>query len=119
MTPDAYDSPPGQAPVFTRVYQAGGSHAHLRHEDGSQRILHEWDPDAETDPDTWLGTGDQDEYDRAAGLPLCPACFQQQQAAFPDPRLGAGHRATLLTADDKARKREHRHPVQRGEDGWS
>ncbi len=29
-------------------------------------------------PYEWLGTGDQDEYERAASLPLCPGCTAMQ-----------------------------------------
>lgn len=35
------------------------------------------------DPDGWLGTGTQEEYDRDAGLPLCARCVAR--AAGPGP----------------------------------
>jgi len=74
--PDAYDSTPprGSRPEYTRVYLLGllgGQEAHLDeavswtgcggHAAGCR--------------DRWLGTGSQDEYETAARLPLCRACF--------------------------------------------
>lgn len=96
MTPDEYDSRPGAEPPRTRVYRLTGRYAHLRREDGSLTIECEAAlPGPRHDPDTWRGTGDQAEYDKAARLPLCPGCFRARERQLPDPRLGAGHGAVL------------------------
>jgi hypothetical protein len=115
--PDAHDSTParGSPPLYTRVYRRTGHYAHLQMTDGSHDILCQrrsepcclrttcccgQDPDSPAcycahlvsyEPDTWLGTGAQHEYEKAAALPLCPRCFAVREHAFPDPRLGSGH----------------------------
>lgn len=87
MTPDAYDSTPprGTALAWTRVYQLGGEHAHLRHEDGFGDIACLGPlSDENGQDDNWLGTGGQEEYELAAALPLCEACFRVREAGLSD-----------------------------------
>lgn len=56
---------------YRRVYLPSGRRAHLSPpfsaRSGLCAIAPEW-------PADWLGTGSQDEYDRAAALPLCRRC---------------------------------------------
>lgn len=92
MTPDSYDSSAGLEPVWTRVYRPGGRLAHLR---GERIACETASPQDRYDPDTWLGTGSQAEYDRAASLPLCLRCFAAREAGGLDHRLGTGHGASL------------------------
>ena len=80
---DAYDSalPRGEGPVFTRVYRRGGRYAHLRDEGASLVLCPAWRYRVVGVDPSWLGTGDQSEYDKAAGKPTCPACFRVREAA--------------------------------------
>jgi hypothetical protein len=72
---------PAPSAVFTRVYRAGGRVAHLRPEDLQYPAAPVCqDPRYDRDGE-WLGTGTQEEYERAASLPLCQRCA----AAAPDP----------------------------------
>lgn len=84
MTPDAYDSAPprGTAPSWTRLYQRGGHYAHLEQERHvmCRNPLRE---DAWVD-ESWRGTGSQAEYEHAAAMPLCPACFRLREIRFED-----------------------------------
>lgn len=82
-TADAYDSSPlpGTAIEWTRVYRRGGKVAHL-HSSG-YRIACD-DPAESVMPPpndgSWLGTGSQDEYEKAASLRLCRTCFARREA---------------------------------------
>lgn len=86
MTSDAYDSTParGTGPVWTRVYRPYARHAHLRQDVGLGSVACDPLDRRWPDDDEWRGTGSQEEYDRAAVLPLCTACFAIREAA----RLG-------------------------------
>lgn len=80
----AYDSAParGTGLAWTRVYRLRGRKAHLRREDGASIAC--WPADQPGDSGTedhWLGTGSQAEYEHAAALPLCLACFAVREAA--------------------------------------
>jgi len=65
----------------TRVYTRRGRSAHLMAPTGTMRpqgivlcpVRPRW-------PDEWLGTGNQDEHDRAAALPLCVPCMWRARA---------------------------------------
>lgn len=90
LGPDAYS--PGCAratpPAYTRVYRRRSREAHLREAVtftgcGGPRAFRDWNG--------WLGTGSQEEYERAAALPLCGTCFRWREAALDDPRLGTAH----------------------------
>lgn len=73
---------------LTRVYRDGEDVAHLREDVAPAELIlcrhydDQGDPlpgypvsyDAELG---WMGTGSQDEYDRAAALPLCPECAER------------------------------------------
>lgn len=81
---DAYDSAParGAPPGWSRVYRKGGRKAHLVHYEGLWIACDDLaDPKmGEPSAGSWLGTGSQQEYDRAASLPLCLACFAVREA---------------------------------------
>jgi len=82
LGPDAYSSRPSRGTLeYTRVYRAYGRHAHLR-ESGCRYL---------TARSLMYGTGSQSEYEEAAGLPLCRACFAWREQYRDDPRLGTGH----------------------------
>jgi hypothetical protein len=111
----------GNPPVFTRVYQHDGDQAHLRTTDGCQDILcllmetpccfaddnvcccGERDSVSvcaclhvtDYHPNSWLGTGSQDEYDQAEQLPLCLRCFAIRERQLPDVNLDRGHHIDL------------------------
>lgn len=80
LAPDAYDStsPRGSRPEYTRVYLPGGRQAHL-----AEAVS--WTGcggRAAGRRDCWLGTGSQDEYETAARLPLCTACFAWRETGL-------------------------------------
>lgn len=90
LGPDAYS--PGCAhaspPAYTRVYRLRGREAHLRELTaftgcGGRAAFPGWDG--------WLGTGSQEEYEHAAGLPLCGKCFAYREHQLDDERLGTAH----------------------------
>jgi hypothetical protein len=72
----------------TRVYTRYGRFAHLR--STTHGVLHLGMPQ---DPDGWLGTGSQDEYDAAAVLPLCKVCEATAASLDPAPRNRAAEPA--------------------------
>lgn len=86
---DAYDSAPprGTALEWTRVYREGDAVAHLHSQAYSCRIACD-DPESPRTPmvseDCWLGTGSQDEYERARSLPLCTRCFAVRERGYAD-----------------------------------
>ena len=79
---DAYDSTPvrGTPLEWTRVYRSGGRHAHLREESGGLIACSVWRFREGGWEAGWLGTGSQDEYEHAAGLPLCLGCFAVRES---------------------------------------
>jgi hypothetical protein len=94
--PDAYEERriAASAPVYSRVYRPAGRYAHLRTEDGFADVLCRA-LKYRYISSSWLGTGNQAEYDQAAGMPLCPDCFCVRERQLPDDRLGAGHQGVL------------------------
>jgi hypothetical protein len=88
LSADAYSS---QArahvtpPAYTRVYRFRGREAHLR--EAACRTAARY----RRDYDGWLGTGSQAEYEHAAALPLCAACFAWREVTLDDERLGIAH----------------------------
>jgi hypothetical protein len=60
---------------FTLVYRETGYYAHIR------ELLTAAHPEemAAWTYDDWLGTGSQDEYEKARELPLCPRCKQARR----------------------------------------
>jgi hypothetical protein len=64
---------------YTRVYTDGGATAHLLDE-----LLSPNQPNSAlcgrspSSPGLWLGTGSQDEYERAADLRLCVFCIDRK-----------------------------------------
>jgi hypothetical protein len=67
--------PPLHEHTWTRVYKRGQREAHIKELVYS---AHARKPDRWFDG--WLGTGSQEEYDRAAAMPLCPHCFMGLQS---------------------------------------
>jgi hypothetical protein len=69
----ALDVSPRKLPLadYARLYAPRGKLAHLSPPWARGDVLCRDDPRALED---WLGTGSQDEYDRAASLPLCGRC---------------------------------------------
>jgi hypothetical protein len=57
---------------YVRLYAPHGKLAHLSPPWAWREVLCR--PDGSRQPQAWLGTGSQDEYDRAASLPLCGRC---------------------------------------------
>lgn len=66
---DPTPTPPGHQHDWTRVYRRHGHEAHIR------ELIYSAHPRASWNDDGWFGTGSQEEYERAAQLPLCPKCF--------------------------------------------
>lgn len=72
---------------YTRVYRPGDQLAHLRENVAPAEFIlcREFTDDGDMDesrPATyecadWLGTGSQEEYETAAGLPLCRTCARR------------------------------------------
>jgi hypothetical protein len=77
---------PGGPLAWTRVYLPRGHKAHLKEVLSCPVNQDHGDED-------FIGTGSQDEYDRAARMPLCLWCWRVQghYANHPDERLGSGH----------------------------
>lgn len=90
ISPDACSQRSGHAspPPSTRVYRKRGRKAHFL-----ERVIFTGCQRPEEDESViWLGTGSQDEYERAARLPMCVRCFRSaNRGQIQDPRLGAGH----------------------------
>lgn len=90
MSADSYDSSPprGGGPLhWTRVYLPYGRTAHLLEVgSGCPVVCSHYNRE-------FLGTGSQEEYDRAAAKRLCMSCFRVREhyANHPDPRLGSAH----------------------------
>jgi len=87
LSADAYSSGSAYATPSpcTRVYRCRGRYAHYREATGCPAVMRGRDDD-------WLGAGTQHEYEQAAAMPLCPACFAWRHPAGDwDPRLGSAH----------------------------
>lgn len=89
---DSYNSSPhrgGTELAWTRVYTYYGKVAHLKELAASCKYLMWMDCDLAY----LLGTGSQDEFEKAAAMRLCRECFRIRElyANHPDPRLGMGH----------------------------
>jgi hypothetical protein len=87
LSADAYSSPARThvtPPAYTRIYRFRGREAHLREATCRTALRFR-------DYDGWLGTGSQAEYEHAAALPLCAACFAWREAGLADERLGIAH----------------------------
>lgn len=67
----AEDPPPSHVHSWTRVYRLNGKVAHIEELLYSAHPFMPWMDDR----DGWFGTGSQEEYERAAEMPLCPRCF--------------------------------------------
>jgi hypothetical protein len=99
VSADAYDSaaPRGTGPVFTRVYRRRGGVAHLRDEQAGLILCPAWRYTEGGWEESWLGTGSQDEYEKAASLRLCLRCFAIREAA----QAGIGEDASDRSERDR------------------
>lgn len=94
LSHDSYDGGPARPsmePVYTRVYRPRGKVAHLWELIFGCPVVGRLPSPDWFDRTSWLGTGNQEEYEQAAKKPLCRECFRRREAGFTDPRLGAGH----------------------------